>query len=211
MVRTPDTIFPSDNDYGIPRLDLKMQGDYIDLPCLAWGSTRRRKRGVPVGTWHFYVDDYRFNAVWNDPEPIIDSGAVSIVEVNYTTGEYTSNAQALWHTYQKRWLSRYWQTKGIRIFVDLFVEERLREINLLGVPKEWRAYASRYQFIKHDGSVGGFPMLLGDYFTACNHHGSEDIIFVVMGGRQNPVEKFCAENGWFWIPDSNLTSRGLVS
>lgn len=206
MPNTPDTIFPSDNDLGIPTLSLGVQGDFIDLPCYPWGSQRRRKRSLAVGTWHFYVDDYKFSALWNNPELVVDSGCITLIEPNYSIGQYTTKAQAIWLTYQKRWLARYWQSKNIKIFVDIFVGDRLRDINFLGVPREWKAYATRYQSLNFAGQTEGAAALMDDYKAAIAHHGSSDIIFAVYGGKK-PIERLCAAHGWLWIPDFNFAVR----
>jgi hypothetical protein len=55
----------------------------------------------------------------------------------------TPMAVAIHAIYQKRWASRAWQELGIRILVDLNVPERYLRWNLTGVPRGWRAYATR--------------------------------------------------------------------
>lgn len=206
---TPDTTFPSDNSFGIPSLLLNLQGDYIDLPALPWGAKARRRcrrQNWSVGTFHFYVDDYRFSAVWDKPDNLVEWCPVSVVEPNYTTGLHTTLAEVLWLTYKKRWLARYWQSKGIRVFVDLFVEPRFYEANLLGVPRTWRSFATRYQAFDHIGQPWGFEGLESDYRATVQHTGTTENNFCVVGGSE-PTENYCAERGWLWIPDNNYAIR----
>ena len=100
-METPDCLFPSSNEYGIPDLMPSMQGDFFDYP-LSYGSVARQGdyRGHTI---LFYVDDYRFNSLgnavehgshfqklWERPDYVWKSGAPSFVEANFST----SDAQA---------------------------------------------------------------------------------------------------------------------
>lgn len=140
--RIPDVIFPTDNEWGVPLLDLNMQAIMLNIPITKWGTIGRH--GKMAGTYHFYTDDYKFTALWGNPWPVISSSCVSVVEPNFSTHEQMPKAVALWDIYRKRWLARFWQSYGVRIFVDLNVEPHLMELNMLGVPHGWMAYATRW-------------------------------------------------------------------
>lgn len=131
-----DALFPSDNEYGTPTLDLTMQADSVIAPCLKWGSISRRAK-PNVRTVHFYTDDYKFEALWRKPEQLANLRPRSVVEANFSTSETMPLALVLGAIFQKRWMSRFWQSCGIRVFVDLNVQPRFYEANLLGVPKGW--------------------------------------------------------------------------
>ena len=108
----PDALWPSDNEYGIPLLDIERQADVIELPIETWGA-RRRKTGT--GTIHFYTEDYRFNTVWRFPDRVLNKGSRCIIEPNYSVYANYPPAVAIYRTYQKRWLARYWQHCGVRV------------------------------------------------------------------------------------------------
>lgn len=136
-----DEIFPSDNEWGVPSLTLSHQEatpPAVTAPVVVWGSTRRRR--VDVGTWCFYADDYRFSAVWADPDAPLGAGAT--VECNYSIFDDSPAAVALWAVYRKRWLAAYWQRAGAEVWVDLCVAQRHAALNLLGVPRGWQRYAT---------------------------------------------------------------------
>lgn len=63
----PDCLWPTDNHFDIPTLRADLQGNAVDVPVTGWGTVRRTT--MMPGTWHFYVDDYRFNKLWTDPSP----------------------------------------------------------------------------------------------------------------------------------------------
>lgn len=190
-VGVPDTVFPSDNHLGIPRLDAALQADAVDVPLTAWGSVARRELGT--GTVHFYVDDRRFEPLWRDPGPIAKAGPPSVVEPNFSTSDQMPRAVAVWQTYRKRWLARYWQSFGIRVFVDLNVSSEHVELNLMGVPAGWRSYATRSH------AVNGPEVFDAQFELARRHAGCWPVFLVIGGGKA--AESLCAERGWLWGPD----------
>ena len=67
-----DCLFDSNNDFEIPNLLLSEQAGKLELPLSTWGANTRLRKDVT--TYHFYVDDYRFNAIWKDPTNLLTSG-----------------------------------------------------------------------------------------------------------------------------------------
>lgn len=65
----PDAVFASDNDLGIPLLDANLQAAAVVAPVQPWGMGAGARTRKNAGTWHFYTDDYRFDALWRDPSP----------------------------------------------------------------------------------------------------------------------------------------------
>lgn len=197
----PDALFPTDNEYGIPTLKLELQSTMLEAPLIMWGATTRKTR--MRGTWAFYVDDYRFEALWADPSPVVNSGCVAVIEPNYTMGPIMPKAVALWHVYRKRWLARFWQEFGIKILVDMNVPEpHLTGENMLGVPQGWRAYATH-------GVSGDIGSTEHEYEVACERAGTKDILFVVYGGGKAAQEN-AMSRGWLWVPEHMQTLKGGV-
>lgn len=195
----PDALFASDNAWGIPTLDPALQATTLGLPLEIWGETTRRKR--MNGTWAFYTDDYRFEALWDDPAPVVNTRCANAVEPNFTTGRQMPPAVALWSIYRKRWIARWWQVCGIRIFVDMNVSKRFYDLNFLGVPKGWKAYATR-------GYSDQLDATLEEYALACQHADSESITFVVYGGGR-ATQELCQQRGLIWIDETmNRKKRG---
>ena len=201
-----DILFPSDNEYGIPTLDMSLQADSVVAPCLKWGSISRRAR-PNVRTVHFYTDDYKFEALWRKPEQLANLRPRSVVEPNFSTSEVMPRALVLGAIFQKRWMARFWQSCGIRIFVDLNVQPSFYTDNLLGVPKGWQSYATRYINTLPDGTKAGDDWIMRDYEVAKGHSEGNKVLFAVFGGRDK-AEALCARNGWLWIPEDSAVKRG---
>jgi hypothetical protein len=186
-----EIVFHSGNQAGVPTLDLDMQAESIVEPFLVWGSIARTKE--MFGTYAFYCDDYKFTGLWTAPDKLVKTGCAVAVEPNFSISDRMPPAVALYHVFQKRWLARYWQTRGIKIFVDVNVDPYYSKLNLLGVPRGWRAYCTRIHKGYHE-------QIERDY-ALCREHAQQEPLFVVYGGDNGFSRQTCARNGWTWIPD----------
>lgn len=193
----PDALFPHTEQYEVPLLRGDKQGEYVDLPVRAWGSVSRQR--AFNGTWHFYVDDSKFTAIWKHPETLIQTRALNVIEVNYSMSEQMPFPEALHRIYKKRWLSRYWQQNGIDIFVDLNVADRYKRLNLEGVPLGWVSYAT----VANDLRLG---KLEEHAELARNHAGTEHIRLLVYGGDK-AIAEMCEKNNWVHVRDAKNESR----
>lgn len=187
----PNALWPSDNDWGIPTLHTRWQAQAVIVPVLKWGSYGRRR--TMYGTWHFFTDDWRFEGLWSDPTPVRNTQPACAVEPNFSCHEQLPLAVGIYRIYQKRWISRYWQTQGILIFVDLFVADKFAKINLLGVPYGWTAYATR-------AKAADLKRLIERAEIAKKHAAGNPITLLVYAGGKGAGE-LCKEQGWVWIPD----------
>lgn len=185
-----DALFPSDNELGIPLLLEEHQAEWIEAPCRAWGSCGRTR--IHQGTWHFYSEDYRWSNLWACPWQVTDTQPIVCVEPNYSIQDETPPALAIASIHKKRWLARYWQSRGVRIFVDLYVPAHHQDWNLLGVPRGWKAYATRGGDREIDG-------LIHDYETACHHAGTDAIVFAAFGGGPR-VAEWCRDHRAMHVP-----------
>ena len=203
--KSGDFLYPSDNLEGFATLDIAMQGDSFDYP-LVWGSQARTK-SFKSKTILFYTDDERFNALgnavmyghvfwklWERPDKVWQSGAPSFVEVNFST----SNAQPFWVAAQaigkKRQLSKLFMDHGMRCWVDMNVAPRWEDLNLVGVPRGWQAFATRIH--KNDS----IDSITHQAELAAAHAMSDNIKFAVYGHRKE-IESLCMRNGWLYIQE----------
>ena len=136
-----DYVYPSDNEWGIPVLLKDNMPVHVELPINPWGAEARYKK--MMSCYHFYVDDYRFDALFKDPMPLLLSGCKQIVEPNCSIHDNTPAPFALWQIYRKRFLARYLQECGLQVFADLNVSHRFMEFNRLGIPDGYNAFFTR--------------------------------------------------------------------
>lgn len=193
-VWVPDCIFPSNNPFDIPTLLMHEKPVYVEMPFRGWGVEARSKQGV--GTYHFYVDDYRFDALWDDPSKIINSGVSAIVEPNTSLYETTPISYGIFQIYRKRWLARFLQDYNISVFVDLNVTEKFMAYNLMGVPEGYNAFFTR-------GYDSRIVALSEELEAARRVSGLDNPNLVVYGGSKK-VKSFCEKHNLVFINNSTL-------
>lgn len=176
-----DFRYPTDNIYEIPRLLTDNQPVHTELPFAPWGAESRHKMGI--ATYHFYVDDYRFEQLYRDPILLLRSGCRQVIEPNNSIHDQTPMAWAIYQTYRKRYLARYLQECGIQVWVDLNVSPRFEELNMLGVPSGYNAFYTR-------GVTGWIPTLERHWQMAQRISGLNNPNFCVYGGGKE-IEAWC--------------------
>lgn len=195
----------SDNEWGVPTLDVNMQLQRRPVLVERWGRIARHNTRMP-GLWHFYTDDYKFTGVWKNPDVLVNTGALAAIEPNFSTGTNFAKAEVLYNIWQKRWLASYWQQRGIEIVVDLNVEPIFRDIAFLGVPRGWRAYAIRM----HDQEGYHLDNVLEWERIAKEHAETDDILFLVFSTTKKGMDKMCAERGWHYMKmDAQIKGTAL--
>lgn len=186
-----DVLYESDNIYEIPNLLLEMQAGKVELPLTPWGANSRLTKGV--ATYHFYVDDYRFEALWKDPTKLLASGCRAVVEPNCSCHDQTPIAYGISLIYKKRWLCRFLQECGIKVYADLNVSHKFIEYNKMGIPKGYNAFFTR-------GLDGWMESLQSDLQVAQEISGLEKPNLVVYGGGEQ-VKEFCRRHGLLYVTD----------
>ena len=180
-----DYLYPSNNEFEIPTLISDNQPVHLELPFTAWGVTGRYKKDIT--TYHFYVDDYRFEQLYKNPILLLQSGCRAVVEPNNSIHDQTPVAYALYQIYRKRYLARYLQECGLQVWVDLNVSHRFAEYNMLGVPEGYNAFFTR-------GTSGWQPNLEYDLEIAQRISGKKEPNMYVYGGGKD-IEEWCREKG----------------
>ena len=186
-----DVLYDSNNIYEIPNLLLEQQAGRLELPLTPWGANSRLRKDV--ATYHFYVDDYRFEALFKDPVNLILSGCKAIVEPNCSCHDQTPLAWGLQLIYKKRWLSRYLQECGVKVYADLNVSQKFIEYNKMGIPKGYNAFFTR-------GLDNWMESLKSDLEVAQEISGLERPNLIVYGGGKE-VQQFCMEKGLLYVTD----------
>jgi hypothetical protein len=194
-------LYPSTNEWDVPALRLDVQPTCVPSPVMPWGSIART-RHMP-GTWSLYVDDARFNALLRQPARLVETECAAAVEPNITTFEQSPRFEVLHATGVKRRAARTWQDAGVAVFVDLNVPARHLELCMLGVPRGWRAFATRgYSRRPED--------LVDEYSFASAWTGGAEPLFLVVGGASG-IESLCRElAGAVYAPDHRRALAGAT-
>lgn len=192
-----DYIFESNNEFEVPNLLLEKQATKLILPFAPWGADSRAKKGV--STYHFYVDDYRFENIFKNPTKVLLSGVKAIVEPNISTFDTTPVAYGLHLIYKKRWISRFFQENGIKVYADLNVANKFKEYNKLGIPKGYNAFFTR-------GYTNRLEYLKKEIKIAQEISGKEIPNLLVYGGGKR-VKELCVKYSLVYI-EQFMQNRG---
>lgn len=192
-----DRIYPTDNEYEIPclRLDRQPKSGLL-LPFAGWGSdTRVRKT---VATYQFYVDDYRFSAIWKHPQRVLSGGCRELIEPNFSLYDTTPIAYGLQLIYMKRWIARFWQECGARVYADLNVSRKFAKFNRLGIPEGYNAFATR-------GYADREEYLREEIKIAKEISGKDVPNMIVYGGGEN-IRQICLQAKVIYV-EQFMTNR----
>lgn len=112
-------IFSSNNDYDIPDLDLDIPDKPVNL--IPFNHRIRSDKGYRGLAIHFFLDDYRFEPVWIRPNQALKrlSEASSVLAPDFSVYEDWPEPLQIYNVYRSRWISRYWQSNGIRVIPTL--------------------------------------------------------------------------------------------
>jgi ParB-like chromosome segregation protein Spo0J len=183
--------FTQSNEWGILDLDPDYQLEEVpENSCILWGTKKITTKPV----YHFYTDDYRYTSLFKEPETLIQTKPIGIIEPNFGISNLFPKAVALYRIYQKRWIARNCQKHGIRVAVNLDIAPEFMDLNFLRVPKEWRSFAA-------NGNILNIDLLYQYHQMAVNYTGNEDILYFVYGGGRR-IGELSRDNNWIWIPDS---------
>jgi hypothetical protein len=111
--------FAADNEWGIPEI----QKTDVDLTGAKWVSFGEKAAiKDPANTvLHFYIDDYKFNIVWDAPHRYINlfRQCRAVVTPDFSNYNDMPKAQHLWNHYRRQWVGRYWQDRGVNVICSL--------------------------------------------------------------------------------------------
>lgn len=122
--------FSSTNPYGIP--DIK-KDNFKVKDLIPYRVDRNRK-----GTAHFFLDDYRFERCWKNPDSQIEELKKYDGVLSPDFSMYTNYPQAfqIWQVYRNRWCAAYWQSHGIKVIPTVsWSTEESYDYAFLGIPK----------------------------------------------------------------------------
>lgn len=66
---------------------------------------------------HFFIDDYRFEAMWNNPEPRIAklNKCKGVLSPQFSTYYTMPQSLQIYNTFRSRWCGAYFQSKGLKV------------------------------------------------------------------------------------------------
>lgn len=143
-------IFSSSNEYGIP--DLLYQ-DFVPTDLIPYGTEVRRGYAQARNkTVHFFLDDYRFESLWDKPiktlNPIIKQGQA--LSPDFSLYSDYPIALQIFNVYRNRWLARYWQEHEVQVIPTVSWSDRKSyPFAFAGIPKHSPVAISTVGIARH--------------------------------------------------------------
>ena len=133
-------------------LSRRYPGDnHLDIPALAhtplaalpqWLAPYRQRVGRDVclkeAGLHFFLDDYRFEAVWNRPQQALRGlrryGVV--LTPDFSLYRDWPLAAQIWNVYRSRWCGAFWQANGLQVIPTVSWSTAVSyDFCFLGIPR----------------------------------------------------------------------------
>ena len=105
--------FETDGVFEMP----KIRKDEISLENIALVGYDKLSDNKTDRIVHFFLDDYKFEVMWNDPEPRIErlKKFKAVLAPNYSLYTEMPLSLKIYNTFKSRWCGAYLQSKGIKV------------------------------------------------------------------------------------------------
>lgn len=110
--------------------------DYIPKDLIGFNyakTSENKKAGI-----HFYVDDYQFERVWNNPDEYVDilKQYECVLSPDFSLYMDMPMPMKIWNIYRSRQMGQYWQKKGIKVIPTIsWAEPETFDFCFEGIPK----------------------------------------------------------------------------
>lgn len=114
---------------------IRNQG-YIPSELIGFNYAKTSER-KDVGI-HFYLDDYQFERVWNDPAKYLEilSEYDCVLSPDFSLYMDMTMAHKIWNVYRSRQIGSYWQDHGITVIPTIsWAEKETFEFCFRGIPE----------------------------------------------------------------------------
>ena len=132
------TLFNNDatGNYGIPIL---LPSNTVPLKLVPFGTeVRRQLVSTRGGCCHFFLDDYRFECIWNSPERYIElfKRQGQILTPDFSLFMDYPKALQIFNTYRNRWIGRFMQEHGVDVIPTVAWSDHCSyDYAFTGIPK----------------------------------------------------------------------------
>lgn len=129
------TVFPSDNELGIPALRGTGQ---IPTNLVNYNAKNRLAQSQSGDCVHFFLDDYRFETMWTQPERSVSRVARVGMALTPDFSLYPEMPEIvqMWNVYRSRWCGAWMTDHGINVIPTVgWSDRRSWRHAFLGLPR----------------------------------------------------------------------------
>ena len=109
--------FKGDGVFEIPKIE-KEEIELENIELIGYDKLSENETDKIV---HFFLDDYKFEAIWNDPEPRVEKlkKYKAVLAPNYSIYTEMPLSLKVYNTFRSRWCGAFWQSKGITVIPNV--------------------------------------------------------------------------------------------
>lgn len=129
-------LYDESNVDGFYQMPIIENDNYIPSDLIGFNyakTSQNKKTGI-----HFFLDDYQFERVWNNPEEYVDllSEYECALSPDFSLYMDMPIAMKIWNVYRSRLIGQYWQRCGIKVIPTLsWAEEDTFDFCFDGIPE----------------------------------------------------------------------------
>lgn len=131
-------VFESDNYFDFPVIT-RVRNNISLIPKFLDFDTFRRKKTFQNNGVHFFIDDYKFQCIWNSPERYSSMFQKSELVIMPDFSLYYDFPLALqiYNKYRNHWLANYYSVNGVKVIPNISVSTSdCWEWSFLGYPQK---------------------------------------------------------------------------
>ena len=109
-------LFPTDNEWGVPCL-ANVPRSRLPRWLAPYRTRIRSQQPLHDGAIHFFLDDYRFETVWNRPRQVLPAleGYATLLTPDFSLYRDWPRTLQIWNVYRNRWCGAFWQSLGYAV------------------------------------------------------------------------------------------------
>lgn len=129
-------LFDEDNCEGKYQMPIIENDNYIPTDLIGFNyakTSQNKKAGI-----HFYLDDYQFERIWNNPNEYVDllKEYECILSPDFSLYMDMAYAVKIWNVYRSRLIGQYYQQRGLKVIPTIsWAEKGTFEFCFDGIPK----------------------------------------------------------------------------
>jgi hypothetical protein len=185
-------------NYDMPVI-YKQSFETDNLSLIGFHNTKSKDSSGIDRTVHFFIDDHKFECVWNAPAQYIGrlSQYKAVLSPDFSMYTNMPLPSQIWNTFRRRWCSAYWQANGLTVIPTVtWSDERSFEFCFDGIEKGSVVAVSTV------GSRKGKKAFLNGFTELCRRLKPEKVLCYY-----NPFEEMLALADIITLPYEGILVR----
>ena len=111
-------LFETEDKYGFPEVK---SNEFTPVDLIPFHMCKNKKSSEQHKTVSFFLDDYKFEQVWSNPQKYTDILKFYEGMISPTFSVWSNQPHALnvFNMYRSRWCTKYYQEQGVNVLVDV--------------------------------------------------------------------------------------------